>query len=85
MNVSGAPTMTELLSLLGGAQAGAFQPGPDALSALAPLLRGLNGGGPDLGALAALAPLLRTAAGGRRAAEQAACSVPSPPPKLPMP
>ncbi|MBR3392423.1 MAG: hypothetical protein IKG74_07180, partial [Firmicutes bacterium] len=58
--------MLDMLSLLGGVQAGqgtgAGLPGPGALAALAPLLRDLSGGrgGPDIGSLAALAPLLQS-------------------------
>lgn len=70
MSVNGGPNMLDMLSLLGGAQAGpgagADRSGLSALSALAPLLQGLNGaggGGPDLGSLAALAPLLQSLAG----------------------
>lgn len=66
MKVSGGPNMLDMLSLLGGVQAGqgtgAGLPGPGALAALAPLLRDLSGGrgGPDIGSLAALAPLLQS-------------------------
>lgn len=68
MKVSGGPNMLDMLSLLGGVQAGqgtgAGLPGPGALAALAPLLRDLSGnrGGPDIGNLAALAPLLQSLA-----------------------
>ena len=68
MKVSGGPNMLDMLSLLGGVQAGqgtgAGLPGPGALAALAPLLRDLSGGrgGPDIGSLAALAPLLQSLA-----------------------